>query len=108
MSSGFNHLTLTIGDNFAPGVPYDVTDQVITDIFDNNKMLYCTIYFPESFHNILGFKKVVGVMSLLDNKTYAKSDIMPTTNAGIAIVGTNLVKELDRTYLLINYDFIGG
>lgn len=104
MSSGFNHVKITIGSELNNNEPVDVTEQVDADIFTNDKLVYCDVSFSDiSISGALGFNNLVTVMSRLSDRACMASLIVPFGDSG-AIIGIALSRLDDnRVYFSLSF-----
>lgn len=103
MDSGFNHITITIGDDFVVGEAYDVTEQVSNDIFENNKLIYCSVNFPQSIVSAFGYSNVVGIMIRTD-KDGCGASILGEIGSGFIAINLVMRRRPDKTvYFRLSY-----
>lgn len=105
MESGFNHITIVIGDDFKLEEPYNITNQIAKGFFNNNKLIYCDITFPDGFKALFGFDKLVSIMLKLDTSTYFTSAITPFNEDFIAFT-LGIFVNIDNVYLKIDAKII--
>lgn len=107
MTSGFNHVKIALGDDFTVGQFYKVTEQIDSDIFTNNKALYCNIIFPRSLAELVFVGSVVCVMTMLEEYAYVSSIIVPSDD-GFIIFTLGLYKSEGDLYFSMNLKAVAG
>lgn len=100
MVSGFNHLKITLGDDFSLGQLYHITEQIDSDIFNSDKLLYCHIVLTDTAAEGLGIKELVVMMSKAG--TLYSGSIVTIIPSGMTLITMIIAKDNDGVYIVMS------